>query len=184
MLRLVLVVLAVVALAAPCRAAGSAGFSIDTSAFIDGGAIPLLDAAAADHCGGRNISPPLRIAGVPANARSLAIVLFDSDANAGKGFVHWVAYGIAPSHTPLPPGFGSQPSAAFVGGTNDAGTTIYFGPCPPLGDPPHHYVFTAYALDVRTSRFAPGLTRGALLAAIAGHTLASASLTATFVRAH
>jgi Raf kinase inhibitor-like YbhB/YbcL family protein len=163
--------------------AGAAGLTVDTSAFLDGGALPATDAASADDCGGRNISPPLRISGIPAGARSLAVVVFDIDANAGRGFVHWVAYGIAPALTTLPTGFGSEPRSTYAGGTNDAGTRIYFGPCPPRGDRPHHYVFTVYALDLRPGTLAPGLTRQALLAAIKPHVLASASISGTYGRA-
>ena len=113
----------------------------------------------ADLCGGRNISPPLLFSGAPPNARSFAIVAFDPDARAGHGFVHWVAYGIAAAEHELRAGFGSQASAAFTGGVNDAGTALYFGPCPPPGDQPHHYIFTAYALDLAPGRLQPGLTR-------------------------
>jgi phosphatidylethanolamine-binding protein (PEBP) family uncharacterized protein len=59
---------------------------------------------------------------------------------------------------------------------------MYFGPCPPHGDPPHHYVFTAYALDLAPDRLHPGLTRAALLRAIAGHTLAQATMTGRYGR--
>jgi phosphatidylethanolamine-binding protein (PEBP) family uncharacterized protein len=82
----------------------------------------------------------------------------------------------------LPPGFGTQASPEFTFGTNDAGTALYFGPCPPHGDPPHHYVFTAYALDLAPGRLRPGLTRPLFLRAIAGHTLATAQITGRFSR--
>jgi hypothetical protein len=165
------------AFAAP---AAASSFALETSAFLNDGTIPKTDAA--EPCGGRNLTPPLLLTGAPAHARSFAIVVLDTDAGHGKGFVHWVAYGIGPAHTGLPPGFGSQPSAAFVGGANGRGDTIYFGPCPPAGDPPHHYVFTAYALDLAPDALPPGLTRAAFLAAIAGHTLAQAEINGRFGR--
>jgi hypothetical protein len=174
-------ILAVIVAFAPAPAAASS-FTLETSAFLHGGTIPKTDAASADGCGGRNITPPLHLSGFPGNTRSFAVVLFDTDAGAGHGFVHWVAYGIAPSMTALPPGFGSEASPAFTGGVNDAGTAIYFGPCPPRGDAPHHYVFSAYALDVPPQRLRAGLTRPALLRAIAGHTLAQAQITGRFSR--
>src|SRR5271170_7896524 len=92
--------------------AGASSFTLETSAFLNDGTMPKTDAASADTCGGRNISPPLHLIGYPANVRSFAVVTFDPDAGGGHGFVHWVAYGIAPALTSLPPGFGSQPSAA------------------------------------------------------------------------
>ena len=163
-------------------AAAASSFTLETSAFLNGGAMPKTDAANAGSCGGRNLSPPLHFSDFPGTVRSFAVVAFDPDAGGGRGFVHWVAYGISPATTALPPGFGSQASLAFTGGTNGAGTTIYFGPCPPRGDPPHHYVFTAYALDLAPERLRPGLTRPAFLRAIAAHTLAQAQITGRFSR--
>lgn len=119
--------------------------------------MPKTDAASGGSCGGRNISPPLRLTGYPASTRSFGIVAFDADARHGSGFTHWVAYGLAPSGSTVPLGFGSQASAAVTGGTNDAGTRLYFGPCPSVGDPPHHYVFTAYALDLAPGTLVSGL---------------------------
>jgi Raf kinase inhibitor-like YbhB/YbcL family protein len=171
-----------IAVALTRASAAASTFALETSAFLNGGLIPSTDAANADSCGGRNVTPPLLFSGAPASARSFAVVVFDTDANGGRGFVHWVAYGIAPSTTSLGAGFGSQPSPAYTGGVNDAGTTIYFGPCPPHGDPPHHYVFTAYALDLAPGRLRPGLTRAAFLRAIATHTLAQAAITGRFGR--
>jgi len=162
--------------------AAASTFALETSAFLNEGLLPPIDAASADACGGRNISPPLLFIGAPANVRSFAVVVFDTDAQGGRGFVHWVAFGIAPTTKTLRTGFGSQASPAFTGGANDAGTTIYFGPCPPPGDQPHHYVFTAYALDLDPGRLRPGLTRAALLRAIAAHTLAQAAITARYGR--
>jgi Raf kinase inhibitor-like YbhB/YbcL family protein len=170
----------IVALAGAPAAAST--FAVETSAFLNDGLIPKTDAATADSCGGRNLSPPLHFAGFPPAARSFAIVVFDTDAGHGRGFTHWVAYGIPAAQSSLPPGFGSTASSAFVGGQNDAGTRLYFGPCPPTGDPPHHYVFTVYALDLAPSSLRPGLTRPALVRAIAAHTLAQAEITGTYSR--
>jgi Raf kinase inhibitor-like YbhB/YbcL family protein len=151
--------------------------TVDSSAFLDGGAIPSLDSGSVDGCIGRNISPPLRITGVPSNARSLAVVLFDTDAS----YVHWVAYGIVPMIGALPPGFGTRTTGAVMG-KNDLGTSQYAGPCPPPSDPAHHYRFSVYALTLTPTQLPPGLTRAALLHAIEHHTLAVATLTGTFAR--
>jgi Raf kinase inhibitor-like YbhB/YbcL family protein len=178
--RLGCIALVLAALAAPARAST---FTLQTSAFFNDGVMPSTDAASAGDCGGRNVSPPLLFVGFPPAARSFAVVLFDTDAAGGRGFVHWIAYGIKPSMHQLPPGFGSAVSARFIGGTNDPGTSLYFGPCPPPGDKPHHYVFTAYALDLAPDALAPGLTRSAFLRAIAKHTLAQAQITGLYARA-
>jgi Raf kinase inhibitor-like YbhB/YbcL family protein len=57
----------------------------------------------------------------------------------------------------------------------------YDGPCPPWNDEiPHHYVFTAYALDVAKCGVS-GTFRGPdVLAAIRGHVLAQAALTGVY----
>jgi Raf kinase inhibitor-like YbhB/YbcL family protein len=178
-LRLVLLAALVASAGTPAFAST---FTFETSAFLNGGTMPKTDAAATGDCGGRNVSPPFRISGAPPAAHSLAIVAFDIDAGHGAGFTHWVAYGIRHDLTAVPPGFGSVAGPAFTGGTNDAGTTIYFGPCPPRGDAPHHYVFTAYALDLDPGALAPGLTRAALLKAIATHRLAQAQITGLYSR--
>lgn len=180
MWRRTTLIAAVVAFA--CGPAGASSFTLETSAFLNGGDMPRSDAAAADACGGRNLSPPLHFIGFPAAARSFAVVAFDPDAAHGRGFTHWLAYGIAPSRASLPPGFGSSASPAYTGGTNDAGTLHYFGPCPPHGDPPHHYVFTAYALDLAPEQLPAGLTRAAFLHAVAAHTLATAQITGRYAR--
>ncbi len=174
-----LLVLAVMwaALGAP---AAASSFTLETSAFLYDGMIPKTDAA--EPCGGRNLTPPLLLVGAPKEARSFAIVLLDTDAGGGKGFVHWVAYGIAPIVTSLPPGFGSQPSDAYTGGKNSLSEATYFGPCPPAGAPAHHYVFTAYALDLARGALPAGLTRAEFLAAIAGHTLAQTEINGRFGR--
>ncbi len=179
--RLPIALVAPAAFAALTCAAVASSITVDSSAFWNGGAIPPIDSASTGGCRGRNISPPLRVSGVPSNARSLGVVMDDTDANGGAGFVHWVAYGISPRTTTLPSGFGSTPGA-FVGGRNDAGTALYSGPCPPPGDPPHHYRFSVYALSLAPSRLAPGLTRTAFLHAIAGQSLAVGTLSGTFGR--
>jgi len=57
----------------------------------------------------------------------------------------------------------------------------YDGPCPPWNDSlVHHYVFTAYALDVETVGVDGGFSGAALRKAIAPRVLDQASLTGTY----
>jgi hypothetical protein len=57
----------------------------------------------------------------------------------------------------------------------------YDGPCPPWNDERlHHYVFTAYALDVDRLAVDGAFTGADALAAMEGHVLAKASLTGTY----
>jgi len=57
----------------------------------------------------------------------------------------------------------------------------YDGPCPPWNDALlHHYVFTLYALDIPSLPKDMALDGQSVRAAIAGHVLAEARLTATY----
>ena len=57
----------------------------------------------------------------------------------------------------------------------------YDGPCPPWNDTiVHHYSFTLYALDLERCPVEGEFTGPEVLAAIAGHVLDQASLTATY----
>jgi Raf kinase inhibitor-like YbhB/YbcL family protein len=120
-------------------------------------------------CTGGNISPELQWSGVPSGTRSLALQVYDPDAPSGSGFWHWAVYNIPPDTTGLARGVGNNaallPPGAFGGNTDflDTGATgvngNYGGPCPPQGDPPHHYVFTLYALSVDKLEVAGGVPK-------------------------
>jgi Raf kinase inhibitor-like YbhB/YbcL family protein len=93
---------------------------------------------------GDNITPRLRIQGVPSGALELAIVCHDPDAPLPHGFTHWVLYGIPSSAIDL----GAEPDATFRPGPNGAGSLGYIGPQPPAGHGIHHYYFWVYALNM------------------------------------
>jgi Raf kinase inhibitor-like YbhB/YbcL family protein len=118
-------------------------------------------------CTGGNVSPELRWEHVPAGTQSLALQLYDPDAPTGSGFWHWAVYNIPPTETHLAQGAGNSPgtlpAGAFGGNTDfrDTGATgvngNYGGPCPPVGDKPHHYTFTLFALCVPDVQTAGGI---------------------------
>lgn len=163
-------------------AASAAPFTVTSPAFADGGMLGT-DFAGPGECGGKNLSPPLSWANAPAATKSFAVLAADLDGRAGLGVVHWIAYGVAPTTTSIAAGFGSQASPAFVGGPNNRNLTTWLGLCPAVGDPPHHYVLTVYALDLVPAALPPGLNRDAFLAAIAGgHSLAAAVIVGKFGR--
>jgi Raf kinase inhibitor-like YbhB/YbcL family protein len=100
------------------------------------------------YCGGANVSPALSWSGAPKGTKSFVLTVYDPDAPTGSGFWHWVMYDIPASVDGLARGAGvpgKQPAGAVQGAT-DYGAPGYGGPCPPEGDPPHHYVFTLYAV--------------------------------------
>ncbi len=64
---------------------------------------------------------------------------------------------------------------------NDFHRVGYGGPCPPPGRP-HRYVFTLYALDLPRLPVPDRATRAQVERAMAGHVLATATLTGLFRR--
>ena len=110
--------------------------TITSPAFQNGGIIPEKYG-----CLGTGINPPLIFADVPANAKSLTLIISDPDAPSGN-WIHWLVTdmstktaGVAENITP--------PEAVVL--TNSFNQNSYGGPCPPSGT--HHYHFRLYALD-------------------------------------
>ena len=110
--------------------------TLTSSAFVGGGNIPEIYT-----CDGVNISPPLEFTNVPQEAKSLALVINDSDVPAGN-WVHWVVWNIPPRTIGFHAG---EKIVAGVEGLTSFGRNGYGGPCPPDGV--HRYIFTLYALD-------------------------------------
>ena len=151
-------------------------------------------------CSGGNISPALEWRNVPVGTKSLAVQIHDPDAPTGSGFWHWAVYNIPPTASGLPQGAGNSPSTlpapAFGGNTDfqDTGATgangNYGGPCPPVGDKPHRYMFTVYALAVDDLQKAGGIPKTGTSAlhsfvlnkGIGAGLLGKASFTATYGR--
>lgn len=123
-------------------------------------------------CDGANSIPPLEISDVPANAKSLALVVDDPDAPAGT-WDHWVVWNIAPATTLID----AEPDG--MPGKNSWGKTGYGGPCPPSGS--HRYYFKLYALDTMLN-IPAGSNKAVLLTAMKTHIVAEASLMGTYQR--
>ncbi len=167
-------------------AAGSAtaaGFTVTSSAFADGGMLVRKNAAddPMRMCGGENISPPIAWANPPANTKSFALMLLDPDGLLGQGVVHWIGYGIPGSAAGLAEGDMTR-AGKFVGGKGTRNNANYIGPCPPVGDSPHHYIFTVVATDLEPSALKADMTRDELMAALKGHSLGGASIVGKYAR--
>lgn len=151
--------------------------TITSPAFADGGEIPSQYT-----CEGADLSPPLAFSGVPASARSLALVVDDPDAPDPKAprmvFVHWVLHDLPPGTTGLAEGTTpkSLPAGARTG-QNDYRRTGWNGPCPPIGR--HRYFFKLYAVDTVLGDLGP-VTKSRLLQAIKGHVVEEAQLMGTY----
>jgi Raf kinase inhibitor-like YbhB/YbcL family protein len=131
---------------------------------------------------GGNLSPRLRWSGAPAGTLSFALTVFDPDAPTGSGFWHWLAFDIPAATTSLAKGAGTAGASLGGGiqGYNDTGVNAYAGPCPPVGDPPHHYIFTLYAIPVASLATAQNLSAAAPGGLIGFVTRATAMNKATF----
>lgn len=129
------------------------------------------------HCtaDGPDVSPELRIEGVPEGAQSLTLIMDDPDAPMGT-WVHWVLWNIPPGTTVIDEG--TEPDGS-VSGRNSWGRTGYGGPSPPSGT--HRYFFKLYALDTALS-LPQTADNAALEQAMAGHILGTAQLMGTYTR--
>ncbi|MFI7547850.1 YbhB/YbcL family Raf kinase inhibitor-like protein [Actinoplanes sp. NPDC049599] len=140
---------------------------------------PLDELYAHTSVGGKNLSPQLSWSGFPAETRGFVVTCFDPDAPTGSGFWHWVAVNLPASVTELDRGADPLPDGAFTV-RNDYGDTGYGGAAPPPGDRPHRYVFAVHALDVDRLEVSEGATPAYVGFNLAFHTLARATLRATY----
>lgn len=135
---------------------------------------------------GDNASPKLDWSGAPADAKSFVILAEDPDAKEPKPFVHWIVYDIPGSVTSLREGLPTEPVLPdpkdVKQGTNSAGSTGYFGPKPPAGDPAHNYHFQIFALDIESLGLDPGARREQVLASMQGHVMAAGEVVGKFER--
>ena len=160
---------------AQSNSAAAAEFVLTSKAFAHGGEIPSRYT-----CEGQDVSPQLDWSGVPAGAKSLALVVDDPDAPDPAApsvtWVHWVLYNIPASANSLPEAAKRLP-AGTLEGVNDWQRTTYGGPCPPVGR--HRYFHKLYALDT----VLPDLGRPSkskLEAAMKSHIIARAELVGTY----
>lgn len=145
-------------------------FSITSGAFTHNGSIPPLYT-----CDGKNISPRLDITGIPADAKSLVLIMHDPDAPVSDGWTHWVVYHIPPLTRVIEEGKAPE----GVSGKNSWGRTGYGGPCPPSGT--HRYFFTLYALNTPLS-LPEGSGKNEVRQAMQGHILAQTELVGLYAR--
>jgi len=153
--------------------------TITSPAFADNAPIPAIYT-----CDGLNISPPLQWTGVPAEAKSLVLIIDDPDAPDPAApkmtWVHWLLYNIPVSVSGLAEGIAPEAlPKGVLSGRGDNKKTTYGGPCPPIGC--HRYFHKLYALDT----ILPNLQipkKPALLQAMEGHILAQAQLIGLYQR--
>lgn len=152
---------------------GAEPFSL-AAPWLDGG-----DIDARHTCDGMNVSPAVSWGAVPEGTVEIAISLVDDSAvSEGRPFVHWVIGGLDPTEIAVVEG--DVPETA-VQALNFFGDVGYGGPCPPVGDEPHLYRLTAYALNQRLE-LADGVPAAEFLDVIATQMVASVDVTGFYQR--
>jgi hypothetical protein len=141
--------------------------TVTSTAFKDGSRIP-----AKYTCDGDNVNPPLTIAGIPEQTKSLVLIVDDPDAPGGT-WDHWVVWDIKPMKVI------KEDSVPGVQGINDNKRHQYGGPCPPSGT--HRYFFKVYALNT-TLRLDPASRKELVEQAMIGHILAQGQLVGLYSR--
>ena len=153
-------------------ASAPAKMTITSSAFSQGGTIPLKYTCDAQDAP----NPPLTFTGVPANAKTLVLIMYDPDVPKtlmpSGLFNHWLIWDISPKSKGIKEGDKAQ-------GINGSGKAGYYPPCPP--DREHRYFFHLYALDTSLSG-TPIKNREDLEAAMKGHVIEEAELMARYNR--
>jgi Raf kinase inhibitor-like YbhB/YbcL family protein len=132
--------------------AGAEAFQVNVAKLKANDVVPARFVYNHSGCSGENISPEISWSGVPASAKSLAIVVWDQDAPVSGGFYHWVIVNLPVETKKLVEGAGNVASRKAPNGSiqllNDWGETGYGGPCPP-GNSRHRYHFIVYALSAQ-----------------------------------
>ncbi|MAF79796.1 YbhB/YbcL family Raf kinase inhibitor-like protein [bacterium] len=130
-------------------------------------------------CDGEDVSPPLAIAGVSDEAKSLVLIMDDPDVPKNLRpdgmWDHWVVFNISPDTTEISEG--EEPQGVHGKGTS--GNLKYHGPCPP--DKEHRYFFKLYALDTELD-LNEGVTKAEVEKAMEGHVLEQAELVGLYER--
>ena len=151
-------------------------FTVNSADFDDGDTLPDAQVQAKG-----NTSPHLVWSGAPEGTKSYAVTVFDPDAPTGSGFWHWTVANIPAEVTELAAGTsgGGLPKGAVEGRT-DFGEPGYGGAAPPPGHGPHRYVFTVFAVDTDQLEVTPEDSGAKYGFNLHFHTLAKASITATY----
>jgi Raf kinase inhibitor-like YbhB/YbcL family protein len=172
-------------------AGGAAILSVTSTAWPDGGTIPLRYTQV-----GGETSPGVQWSGAPQGIMSYVITFQDADSvaqNSTDGLLHWMVWNIPANMTNLPPG---QPdgfqldngiSQISVSGSR------YRGPGAPAAGPVHHYVLEVYALDTMIDVKVPPQgpqdpnpnvqqIRGQIMQAMVGHIRGKGSYVGLFHR--
>ena len=172
------------------RGGGGAPMTLSTTAFPDGGTIPVKYTQAAPGAApGEGTSPALTWSSAPAGTQSFVLNMHDMEVVRNKTTddqAHWVVWNIPATAKGLPEGV--PRGAQLADGSYQVSATgqVYRGPGAPANGPPHHYVFELFALDTAKLDVQPAAdafeTRTNVMKAIQGHILGKAVYLGLFKR--
>lgn len=156
-------------------------FTLTSNDITDGATLPDAQVQAKG-----DTSPHLAWSGAPEGTKSFAVTVYDPDAPTGSGFWHWTVANIPAEVTTLETGAGSPsghlPKGAIQGRT-DFGKPGFGGAAPPPGHGPHRYIFTVFAVDTDALDVTADDSGAVYGFNLHFHTLAKASITATYENA-
>ncbi|MEU6645040.1 YbhB/YbcL family Raf kinase inhibitor-like protein [Saccharomonospora sp. NPDC046836] len=159
-------------------------FTLRSNDIAEGETLPTPQLSGIFGAGGQDFSPHLAWSGFPAETKSFAVTCFDPDAPTGSGFWHWAVFNIPASVIELRSGAGDASGSGLPTGARtlagDGGVRQYLGAAPPPGHGPHRYIFAVHALDVDSLDVGEDARPALLGFTMFGHTLARATLTATY----
>ncbi|MET4684940.1 YbhB/YbcL family Raf kinase inhibitor-like protein [Brevundimonas faecalis] len=154
-------------------------FTLSSTGFTDGDVLPDAQVKALGDA-----SPQLSWSGAPEGTRSFAVTCYDPDAPTGSGFWHWTVANIPAAVTELAAGAGAADGSSLpqgaVQGRTDFGLLGFGGAAPPAGHGPHRYIFTVFAVDVDRLDVTEDNSGAVFGFNLHFHTLAKASITATY----
>ncbi|HRO58948.1 MAG TPA: YbhB/YbcL family Raf kinase inhibitor-like protein [Burkholderiaceae bacterium] len=165
----------------------AAAFELDSPDLKADALVPELHVFDGFGCKGGNLSPALAWKDPPAGTKSFALMVHDPDApTGGAGWWHWVVHGLPANTMSLPQGAGSADGSKLPDGAQqprtDFGGPGWGGPCPPVGDKPHRYLFTVYALQVDKLEVPQDATASLVGFMINANALGKASFTRSYGR--
>lgn len=161
---------------------GVQAMTLSTTAWQDGGVIPLRYTQAGDE-----VSPPLTWSDPPANVQSFVLIAHDLDATNSDGTLdtlHWLVWNIPAGARALAEHVAQGSELPDGSRQISVSGPYYRGPAAPATGPEHHYVFDLFALDAMVDVKPVGApvaqTRAAVVAAMAGHVRGKATLVGRF----
>lgn len=168
---------------APASQPPAPPLTLTTTAFPDGGVIPIKYSQA-----GEQVSPVLTWTNVPAGTQSFVLHMRDPDVARNKTSedqVHWLVWGIPGTATGMAEGQPKGPTLPDGSRQISASGEVYRGPGAGANGPLHHYTFELFALDTKIDAPAGAdawATRTAVYDAMQGHILGKAVYVGLFRR--